>query len=205
MDVTVPARLNNGKKYLCAAKDLEDAKNKYNKWCEENEYVNGSKLSLNDYLDKVVAYDPISGVFTAAVNTSHLNKGQVLGSYNDSGYLVFNPKKVPIRLHRLAFYKIKGVWPKNEIDHKNGIRDDNRWCNLQEVSSSGNSKNCSRTSRNSSGCVGVHWCKNRNRWCAEIGHQRKAIRLGCFEDFFEACCARKSAEIKYNYSNRHGR
>ena len=28
---------------------------------------------------------------------------------------------------------------------------------------------------------------------------------GTFTDFFEACCARKSAEIQYGYSVTHGR
>ena len=43
--------------------------------------------------------------------------------------------------HRLAFLYMTGKWPKNEVDHINRIRGDNRWCNLRDVTKSANQRN----------------------------------------------------------------
>lgn len=55
-----------------------------------------------------------------------------------------------------------------------------------------------RTSKdNSSGIVGVYLEKQTSLWKAYIRVMHKQITLGRYANFFEACCARKSAEIKY--------
>ena len=40
--------------------------------------------------------------------------------------------------HRLAWLMAYGVWPSGDIDHINGDRQDNRLCNLRDVSHSRN-------------------------------------------------------------------
>ncbi|WP_157900154.1 hypothetical protein [Rhodoferax koreensis] len=47
---------------------------------------------------------------------------------------------------------------------------------------------------NSSGLKGVSWFHRTNRWFVFINHEKKRVALGYYEDFFEACCVRKSAE-----------
>ena len=51
-------------------------------------------------------------------------------------------------------------------------------------------KNCS------SGVPGVSWSDRDKRWCAYINPSRKKLSLGNHKDFFEAVCARKSAEAR---------
>jgi len=46
--------------------------------------------------------------------------------------------------------------------------------------------------------------KDAKKWGARIETLDKRLNLGCFEDFFEAICVRKSAEIRYNYHENHG-
>ena len=46
------------------------------------------------------------------------------------------------------------------------------------------------------GCSGVNWCRRREKWLARITTNGKQTRLGSFEDWFEAVCARKSAEVR---------
>lgn len=47
-------------------------------------------------------------------------------------------KNYPI--HRIIWLWMTGEWP-DTIDHENGIRDDNRWCNLRNVTAKQNSQN----------------------------------------------------------------
>jgi hypothetical protein len=55
-----------------------------------------------------------------------------------------------------------------------------------------------RVSRdNKSGITGVYKEKQTSSWKAYIRVKGSQITLGRFRDFFEACCARKSAEMKY--------
>ncbi len=45
---------------------------------------------------------------------------------------------------------------------------------------------------------GVSWCKRSKRWKAYMYKTRKhRIQLGTYTDWFEAVCARKSAEVMY--------
>lgn len=50
-------------------------------------------------------------------------------------------KAIPVSAHRLAWFMVHKKVPDNEIDHINGVGDDNRVCNLRDVPSSLNSKN----------------------------------------------------------------
>lgn len=50
---------------------------------------------------------------------------------------------------------------------------------------------------NSSGRAGVRWSDRENKWVARITKDYKDICLYYGDDFFEACCARASAELDY--------
>ena len=50
---------------------------------------------------------------------------------------------------------------------------------------------------NTSGCVGVYWNTQRNKWYAQITVNKKTISLGYFYNKADAIKARKDAEIKY--------
>jgi hypothetical protein len=43
--------------------------------------------------------------------------------------------------------------------------------------------------------TGVYWYKPSCKWLATVRHDGKTKHLGYFDCYFEACCARKSAEI----------
>jgi len=65
-----------------------------------------------------------------------------------------------------------------------------------------NSRNRKKSTKNTSGITGVRWYSHTNKWVSNIGD--KSIQ-GYFDDFFEACCFRKSWEIKLGYTKNHGR
>lgn len=87
---------------------------------------------------------------------------------------------VLVPAHRLAWFYAYGVWPQDQIDHRNGIRSDNRICNLREATNSLNKANERRRTDNTSGFKGVHRREN-GRWRARIGVGNRRLALGDFD------------------------
>jgi len=157
-------------------------------------------------LKELLHYNPETGLFTRLVHrSSNATIGRIAGCANLDGYIMIKIGKRLYSAHRLAFLYITGEWPADQMDHVNHIRDDNKWLNLNPVSSSENSRNVSMRKNNTSGIVGVFWDKSKNRWVAQIRKSRKQVNIGAFKDKFEAICARKSADHKYGYHENHGR
>ena len=107
--------------------------------------------------------------------------------------------------HRLAWLYVYGCFPKDEIDHIDGNPMNNAIENLRDVTSQENKKNMCKPVTNTSGSIGVGWRKCRGKWRATISVNNKALHLGYFNTFEEACNSRKIAEIKYKYHKNHGR
>jgi len=132
--------------------------------------------------------------------------GKILKSKDKSGYLVTDVLGVRMPLHRLAWLYMTGEMPNDEIDHINGIRDDNSWANIRSVSGKENSKNISIRKDTPHGILGISLIKETGRWRAKIATEAsRHTHLGVFSDWFEAVCCRKSAEIKYGYHKNHGK
>ena len=74
-----------------------------------------------------------------------------------------------------------------QIDHKNGLRWDNRKENLRVCTGSQNLANREKQKNNSSGFKGV--MKDKKRWAARIGYKNKAILIGNFSSPEEAAIA----------------
>jgi len=74
---------------------------------------------------------------------------------------------------------------------------DYRKNNLMEGTLSSAQQNARISSRNTSGCKGVHWRSRANRWIANITVNTKVIYLGSYSDIQGAIAARKAAEAKY--------
>jgi hypothetical protein len=67
--------------------------------------------------------------------------GSVAGSTHKDGYVYIGIKGRLYLAHRLAVLWVNGRWPREEVDNRNGVRDDNRWCNLREATVSQNRQN----------------------------------------------------------------
>lgn len=67
--------------------------------------------------------------------------------------------------------------------------------NCRWASKTTQSRNTRVRKKNKTGLSGVSW--TANRWLVGIGMMGKMKYIGRFSSFFEACCARKSAENKY--------
>lgn len=156
-------------------------------------------------LKELLRYNPDIGLFTRRTSLQGVQAGDIAGCKNPNGYIriVISYKKY--YAHRLAWFYVYGVWPKDQIDHINHNRADNRLVNLREATNQENSMNRGIERRNKSGITGVVWSKDRSKWQAQIITKGKIIHLGRFVDKFEAICARLSANNKHGFSENHGR
>lgn len=139
-------------------------------------------------LTELFNYDKDSGVFTRRVTTNNRAKaGSVAGSMARNGYLYVSIGRRKYIMHRLAWLYVTGEWPKNDIDHINGIRSDNRIANLRDVSRAENIQNTRAAKSNStSGLLGVTFDRARNKWAAAITTDGKITHLGRFDEKHEA-------------------
>jgi hypothetical protein len=102
------------------------------------------------------------------------------------GYVVTNLNKTTIRMHRFILNPPKDM----QIDHINGIKHDNRKCNLRLATNTQNQRNVPKTKRKtSSKYKGVHWRKDMNKWASRIACEGKRIYLGYYDDEIEAAKA----------------
>lgn len=107
--------------------------------------------------------------------------------------------------HRVVWLMCTGDWPNQQIDHINGVRSDNRFENLRDVSAAENMKNLTLQSRNRSGVPGVNWCPRQQKWRVYITTNRVMKSLGFFDDFDLAVAKRRAAEIENGFHPNHGR
>lgn len=84
-----------------------------------------------------------------------------------------------------------------QVDHIDRNRLNNNVNNLRWATKSQNSMNASMKSSNTSGVVGVHWHKQRNKWVAYIYINGKRTHIGYFNTLEEATRVRQVAEEKY--------
>lgn len=124
---------------------------------------------------------------------------------NENGYRIGTIFSRMVKAHRVAWALHYGEWPSKHLDHINGIVDDNRICNLRDVTNRENHRNAGMSKSNTSGVNGVGWCKQTGRWAAYIKVDRKFIRLGRFHCIAQAAKARAEADVYYGFSDRHGK
>lgn len=154
---------------------------------------------------ELFSYDPLSGELKWRISQGSIKSGKILKTLNNTGYIGVSADKKYYLAHRLIWLYVHGKFPDGQIDHINGHRNDNRLENLRDVAHRENSRNQRLSAKNSSGIVGVGWHKAQSKWQAFIGVSRKTVYLGKYEGFFEACCARKSAENKFGFHPNHGK
>ena len=93
---------------------------------------------------RLLDYDPDTGVFRWREHHYIRYVGAVAGCSMGSGYRRVHIAGKKYYEHRLAWLYVYGVWPTNQIDHINTVKNDNRICNLREATRSQNHANKSK-------------------------------------------------------------
>lgn len=128
-----------------------------------------------------------------------------MGSKGSHGYRSIAIGRVIMLNHRIIWEHVHGPIPQGmQIDHINGIKDDNRIVNLRLVTVSQNQQNMRSAKRsNRSGVKGVHWCRSRHKWRAAIEHNRVSYHLGLFTTIEDAQHAYAGAAAFLHTHNPH--
>lgn len=151
-----------------------------------------------DRLHELFHYNPETGVLTWKVDRIGGTKaGQRAGCKNTIGYRTVNVDGRRMYEHRVIWQMVTGLPPSRQIDHRNGVRDDNRLANLREATNAENNRNTGVKSHNTSGHVGVSWAKREGKWRAYITVNGRQIGLGYFNEIEAAIAARLAAQKKY--------
>ena len=176
------------------------------------------KMPDPQFLHKLLSYDAETGkLYWRERHRGMFKNNKSYGMWNtryanqpaftaiNQGYLQGCVYKHIIRAHRVIWAMHYGEWPVDDIDHINGIRNDNRICNLRIVTRSENLRNQKRSSKNTSGVTGVYWHKATGRWMAQLKVHQKTVYLGRFDTIEAAVAARKEGEKAHGFHENHGR
>ncbi len=146
-------------------------------------------------------YNSETGVFRWKVGKGRVGAndeaGYTLNHHSGKNYKMIQYNGQVFYAHRVAFEMHYGFEP-YEVDHVNGNSMDNRICNLREVKKGENQRNTKARVDSKTGISGV--TKFRGKYKVMVGGRY----FGLFSDFFEACCKRKSVQIKNGYHVNHG-
>lgn len=131
-------------------------------------------------LRKIFSYDQRTGLITWIKGSLRWPSGRVAGSFDKgTGYIIVTLRSTAMRGHRLAWALHYGEWPEDEIDHINGIRNDNRVENMRNATRETNNQNIrTATKANASGILGVRF--KGGSWMSSIRVKGRAIHLGSF-------------------------
>lgn len=143
-------------------------------------------MLTHEYLKLILHYDKETGIFTWLEKLSRrINIGSKAGKMlNDYRSIRINGKDYSE--HRLAWFYVYGVWPENDIDHKDTNKINNKFDNLRIASKMQNKMNIGKNKNNTSGFKGISWDKDSNKWLAQIQINCKKIWLGVFNSIEEA-------------------
>ena len=155
-----------------------------------------------DFFDRHLTYEPSSGILrwkrdeTGYGSNGKVKSGHTAGYRSQIGYIYVTIGQIPYLGHRIAWILMTGSWPDHQIDHINGIRDDNRWENLRQASKRENQRNRRAQINNKLGLKGVTLARS-GRYRANICINGKQTSLGTFDTKEAAAAAYWEASITY--------
>jgi hypothetical protein len=161
------------------------------------------KRPTQERLCELFDFDPAVGVFIWRWRTdirggwNELCAGNVAGRLDSYGYCQISVDSQRYERSRLCWLWVTGEWPP-ELDHRNTVRDDDRFDNLRPADRYQNLSNRGPQRNSRSGMKGVFWLKRNRRWMAQIKARSVVHYLGLFDSKEEAAAAYAAAAAKHH-------
>jgi hypothetical protein len=151
---------------------------------------NGSNEEIQKYLKEILDYDYQTGWLVWRIEKGGSRKiGLRAGYRQKNGYRAISIDRIKYHEARIIFILVKGRWPYPKIDHKNRIRDDNRWDNLREADDylSNNNRNTRSPHKKKTDLPqGVLRNPNGKRFIARARKGGKSYHMGTYDTPKEA-------------------
>lgn len=127
-------------------------------------------------------YDEHTGkLIRRFTQSSNAKAGDIVGNKSINGQLDVRIDYKLYKVHRIIWLYVYGVLPDIDVDHINGIKTDNRLCNLRLVNRSENLQNQRKArSDNKSGLLGVSHVTRTGMYIAQIQVNKKHKYIGSF-------------------------
>ena len=148
-------------------------------------------MITRERLKELFSYNPDNGEFRRIKGTRGVSANRKVGSEN-KGYLRVRIDGSLYYLHRLAFLYMG--FDCDEVDHIDGNKKNNSWCNLRSSTRVVNTRNSEKSHLNKNGIQGIK-AKGNGKFQASISGKY----IGTFDNIFDAACARISMENKMGY------
>jgi len=133
-------------------------------------------------LVSLLKYKNRTGLLYWSKNFDRKNRvGQKAGCLTNRGYMQLRFKGKVYFAHRVIFFMHHGFLPE-QIDHKDGIKSNNKIKNLRGANHSQNQQNSKKRTNNSSGYKGITWRKASKKWVVRIVVDRKSHHVGLYEN-----------------------
>lgn len=113
------------------------------------------------------------------------------------GYRIGSIFNLTRKAHRVAWALQTGEWPAGQIDHRNGVRNDNRWLNLRLATGIENRRNSVAERDRRSAFKGVTWHKRDQVWFTRIYLDGRRVQIGTFNDEIAAAQAYDAAARRH--------
>lgn len=140
-------------------------------------------------------FDWEEGLFYRLDTRGDVVSARPSGHVLPSGYVAVYTGGGNMLAHRVAWAWAYGEQPPEIMDHRNGVKHDNRLCNLRAATPAENARNRGMSSANTSGVTGVVK-DGRGRWRAQIGVDGRDVYLGTYHTKAEAAVAYERASVE---------
>ena len=153
---------------------------------------------------ELLHYDPETGVFTWLKRIAQRQYvGDVAGCLKSNGYVQIKYRRKNYPAHRLAWLWMTGEWPKDEVDHRDRNRANNRWLNLRAATRKQNQENRTPRKDSTSGVTGVLWSNRDQAWRVTIHVDGRKRHIATRKSLDEAVAIRAAASRKHHTHSTH--
>jgi hypothetical protein len=155
-----------------------------------------------DRLRSLLAYEPLTGLFTWRVKKARACVGDAAGYVLANGYRRVQIDGRSYAASHLAVLHVTGKLPAQEVDHRNRVRDDNRWDNLFECPHAVNLQNKGRYRNSTQSVSGVQ--RRGDRFRVRVWKDGMQHNVGVFDSMEDAVAQRQMAKAAIHHEWQAG-